>query len=256
MKNLLISLFISAIIGGFNSNVFDNKSEIKACHDHIYEGKPYSLCRIKIKDSDIRLFLKNKNGYNFGSFDNINSQLGRDRKQLLFAMNAGMYHKDRNPVGLYVENFKEIRPLITQETWGNFGLLPNGVLWFNDDEAGVLETTQFAEKFKDKKPKYATQSGPMLVIDNEIHPKFTQSSTSLNYRNGVGISEDKTELIFAISNKPVNFYDFAELFKDELKTPNALFLDGSISKLYSKELKRNDVDNQIMGPIVGVVVDR
>lgn len=91
----------------------------------------------------------------------------------------------------------------------------------------------------------------MLVIDGDIHPRFLPESDSLKRRNGVGVTEDG-DVIFVLADSPVRFYDFATYFRDELKTPNALYLDGTISRLYAPELERND-PGVAMGPIVGVV---
>lgn len=59
-------------------------------------------------------------------------------------------------------------------------------------------------------------------------------------------------MVFAISEGGVTFHEFARLFRDRFKCANALFLDGSISALYSAQLNRND-GWRPMGPIVGLV---
>jgi uncharacterized protein YigE (DUF2233 family) len=101
--------------------------------------------------------------------------------------------------------------------------------------------------------RYASQSGPMLVIDGALHPRFLPQSPSRYIRNGVGVSADGTVAYFAISNEPVNFTEFAGLFRDTLDTPDALYFDGSISRLYAPELGRDDF-GFAMGPMVGTVV--
>lgn len=70
-------------------------------------------------------------------------------------------------------------------------------------------------------------------------------------RNGVGVGADGT-LFFAISDAPVNFHTFGRLFRDALGTPNALYLDGSISRLYDADGGRHDA-GWPMGPIIGTV---
>ena len=102
-----------------------------------------------------------------------------------------------------------------------------------------------------EKPDFATQSGPMLVIDGKIHPRFSEGGTSYKRRNGVGVPDGHTA-IFAISENAVNFHDFAKLFRDGLKCSNALFFDGTVSSLYSPELGRND-GFAALGPMVGAV---
>ena len=50
----------------------------------------------------------------------------------------------------------------------------------------VMETEAFAKS--GRKPDFATQSGPMLVINGKIHPKFSETGTSAKVRNGVGVT--------------------------------------------------------------------
>jgi len=195
----------------------------------------------------MRMFHKDEAGELYRNFDSLKSALEQTDRQLVFAVNGGMYDAQRDPVGLYVENGIELKKLNRNEGPGNFHLLPNGVFWMSETVSGVTS----AENFDPAGVKYATQSGPMLVIENELHPAFREKSTSLRIRNGVGQTVDG-RVYFAKSELPVNFYTFARFFRDELKTPNALFLDGTVSKLYSDELGRND-RGQDMGPIIGVI---
>jgi len=102
---------------------------------------------------------------------------------------------------------------------------------------------------------YATQSGPMLVIDGALHPRFLPDSTSRYVRNGVGTSADGKRTVFAISRNAVTFHEFGRLFRDGLDLPNALYFDGNISRLYAPSIGRNDA-GFAMGPVVGVVVPR
>ena len=115
-------------------------------------------------------------------------------------------------------------------------------------KAGVMETDAYVKS--GIKPNFATQSGPMLVIKNKIHPRLSPTGTSFKIRNGVGVMDDYTTM-FVISNDPVGFYEFASIFKDQLGCKNALFLDGSISSLYSAEV--GGVGGYVpLGPMVGV----
>jgi uncharacterized protein YigE (DUF2233 family) len=167
-------------------------------------------------------------------------------------MNAGMYHRDLAPVGLYIEEGTEVTPLVTREGPGNFGLLPNGVFCIGETFR-VIESRTFKEDRPDC--RFATQSGPMLVIGGKLHPRLLPGSDSLNIRNGVGVSKDGTRAVFAISNDEVNFDAFARLFRDALGLPDALYFDGNISRLYAPSLDRHD-GGFPMGPIVGTVVPK
>ena len=147
----------------------------------------------------------------------------------LLAMNAGMYHADMMPVGLYVENSKEIAPLNEDEGFGNFFLKPNGVFFVGEDgRAGVLETEAY--RSAEITPAFATQSGPILVIGGAIHPRFLPDGTSKYIRNGVGVRADG-KVVLAITRDPVSLGSFARLFRDVAECPNALFFDGAVSSL-------------------------
>jgi uncharacterized protein YigE (DUF2233 family) len=219
-----------------------------ACADMTFDGVDYTVCDVQAGD-DLRLFSQGPDG-NLGSFGAVNDLLSQTGEALTFAMNAGMYHPDRRPVGLYIEDGVQQTPLVTAAGPGNFGLLPNGVFCVRDGGFAVIETRTFAAS--PPACRYATQSGPMLVIEGALHPRFLPDSDSLYVRNGVGVSPDGQTAFFAISSDAVNFDHFARLFRDALNAPNALFLDGSISRLYAPNLDRDDIGFP-MGPIIGTV---
>jgi uncharacterized protein YigE (DUF2233 family) len=148
-----------------------------------------------------------------------------------------------------VEDGKQLKKLNRRNGGGNFHLKPNGVFYVKDGKPGVMETEAFAKS--GIKPDYASQSGPMLVINGKIHPKFSETGTSRKLRNGVGI-DAAGRAYFVISENAVTFWEFASLFRDELKTDNALFFDGSVSSLYAPEINRND-GFLPLGPMVGAV---
>lgn len=218
------------------------------CQDIDFEDTSFTMCRADPEQHNIRLFLNDPNGKPLGTFDRIAETLPAGTS-LTWSMNAGMYHSDRRPVGLYVENGVQAAPIVTRDGPGNFGLLPNGVLCLTDTTAQVIEARRFAAE--NPTCTYATQSGPMLVIDGKLHPRFLPNSDSLYVRNGVGVTEDG-RMIAVISNQRVNFHRFARLFRDVLETPNALFMDGNVSRLFAPDLNRHDAGFP-MGPILGVV---
>ena len=223
------------------------------CEERQFEGLAYTACEVDARHDELRLFLDNRSGERYGQFSAIDTALEAEGKALAFAMNGGMYHDDRAPVGHYVENGKEIMRVIPNAGPGNFGLLPNGVFCIRDGRADVIETLSY----QDAQPacRYATQSGPMLVIDGELHPRFLIDSTSRYIRNGVGTSEDGSRAVFVISDQPVTFHEFARIFRDDLGVPQALFLDGNVSRLHAPQLGRSDF-GRWLGPIVGVVEPR
>ncbi len=219
-----------------------------ACRSAKIEDARYVVCEFKFSDT-IELFLRDGAGATLGQFDRVRETLAARGRQLVFAMNAGMYHEDRSPVGLYVENGRELKRVSTSDGPGNFSMKPNGVFYVTDKGAGVVETQQYIRR--NIRPRFATQSGPMLVIDGKLHPRFLKDATSRYRRNGVGI--DGQRVVFAIADDPVTFHQFARAFRDVFKTPNALYLDGSICRLYAPELNRSDFGFPL-GPIVAVSV--
>lgn len=231
-------------------NRVDAAAPATMCRDAEHAGKSYSVCEAHATD-DVRLFLKGAEERYLGSFGAVNGLLAAERKKLAFAMNAGMYHDDRSPVGLYIESGRELAPLIRAPGPGNFGLHPNGVFCIEADRFSVIETLAYDAARPDC--RFASQSGPMLVLSGQVHPRFLPASDSFYIRNGVGVSRDGSTAYFVISNDTVNFYEFATFFRDGLRVPDALFFDGSISRLHSAELGRDDF-GFAMGPMVGLVV--
>ncbi|MES0155793.1 phosphodiester glycosidase family protein [Mesorhizobium sp. M0018] len=136
---------------------------------------------------------------------------------------------------------------------GNFFLKPNGVfLVRKDGKPAVMETSAYAATRLDV--MFATQSGPMLVIDGRLHPRFEQNGTSRYIRNGIGVRDENT-VVLAISRSEVSLGSFARLFRDALNCPNALFFDGVVSALSNGE--RMIVGGSYpVGPIIAVSAKR
>ena len=201
---------------------------------------------IDLKSGNLDFYLKNNQGQFIHNFGNLKTYVESQQKTLLFAMNGGMYQKDFSPQGLYIENQKLIQKIDHANGGGNFYLKPNGIFYLTmNHEAKICKTENFKN---DKHIKYATQSGPMLVIDGQIHPAFIKGSSNVNIRNGVGILPN-LQIIFAMSKKEINFYDFAEFFKS-IGCQQALYLDGFVSRTYLPEKNWIQEDGNF-GVIIG-----
>lgn len=222
------------------------------CRDQTYKQTTYSVCEVDPAREELRLFLYDAAGTPLGQFSAIDSHLAGQGRKLGFAMNAGMYHSDRAPVGHYVEDGKEVMRVVPNAGPGNFGLVPNGIFCVSKGRADVVETRRFLSTRKGK-CRHATQSGPMLVIDGELHPRFLVDSTWRYLRNGVGTTASGDRVVFAISHSAVTFHEFGSFFRDALGLPQALYFDGNISRLHAPALGRSD-GGRTMGPVVGVVV--
>ena len=199
------------------------------------------------KKQNLEFFWKNERGEHFKNAENLISWLKSKNKKLLFSTNGGMYKKDNSPQGLFIENKIVKSEIDTSNGNGNFYLKPNGVFYLTTEKNPIICKTE--DFVNNGMIKYATQSGPMLVIDGEIHTAFKKNSTNLNIRNGVGILPNN-QIIFAISKKEINFYDFAEYFK-KLGCKNALYLDGFVSRTYLPEKNWKQIDGNF-GVIIGV----
>lgn len=217
------------------------------CADVTFDDTSFTTCTVDLTQDALELFHSDDAGQVLGSFSAV-ADTHPDR-DLIFAMNAGMYHSDRRPVGLFIKNFTQTARIQPNDGPGNFGLLPNGVLCITDDSAHVIETLRYLAEAPTCRD--ATQSGPMLVIDQALHPRFLPNSDSRFIRNGVGTSHDGKTAIFAISNVPVNFHTFGRLFRDYLNLPQALYFDGKVSRLHAPALGRSDIGLPL-GPIIGV----
>jgi uncharacterized protein YigE (DUF2233 family) len=215
-----------------------------------YAGKKFTVCRVNLKSDKLQLFLKDDSGQPLKSFERLQQSLALKQEKLVFAMNGGMYHGDMSPVGLCVSEGKELSPLNLATAEGNFFLKPNGVFLISDQGAKVI----ISEEYPALKEKVilATQSGPMLLSRGRMHPAFREGSKNVLHRNAVGVAS-RNEVVFAITEEPVNFYELATLFRDVLKCPDALFLDGTVSSLFAEALKRSD-KKMDLGPMLGVAL--
>jgi uncharacterized protein YigE (DUF2233 family) len=219
------------------------------CRSVTFEGNSYTVCDINPRQEVVQLFWKKEDGRPYNFLRALPQQLGERSGPLLFATNAGMFDPNYKPVGLYVENGQELVQINTRSGPGNFHLKPNGVFFVAGDQLGVLETGAYLKQHL--RPDMATQSGPMLVINGRLHPRFAHYGASRKQRSGVG-TRDGHNLAFAISDGEVSFQEFGRLFRDNLKARNALFLDGgSVPGLYVPSMQRGGNFLSI-GPMIGV----
>lgn len=228
-RTLLLALLLAALLlAGCGSHTQETGSEVR------YDGTSYRVVSIDLRHSQLTLHWRNpETGQPFAHFESLRDWGARHGKLLRFAANAGIYDHKGAPLGLYVEDGKTLEPLNTAHgnpAAGNFSLRPNGVFLIDKQgRARVMTTAAYRAARPD--PRLATQSGPMLVIDDAINPHFVADSGSLKWRSGV-CARTPEKVVFAISETPVNFHSFARLFRDRLGCRDALYLDGTISQFY------------------------
>jgi uncharacterized protein YigE (DUF2233 family) len=199
----------------------------------------------------LQLFWKMADGTLYNTISAVKMAVEKQEDELKFATNGGMYHLNRNPVGLYIESGVTLSPLTLNDGWGNFFLKPNSVFAVRKNGPVVVDSIDFNAV---KDVIHATQSGPLLLKDGKIHPAFNKNSANIFLRSGVGISK-QGKAIFAISLDKVNFHKFARLFKEKLDIDNALYLDGDISQIYLPGSPPVEKESQF-GPIIAVIGEK
>ena len=208
-----------------------------------------SVCRADPRTDVIRTYWKDGNGQPLATFPRLDAMLRQQGEEMVCATNAGIYDKQLQPLGLYIEDGKPLRRLnIRQNAYGNFYLQPNGVFVLTQDQAFIVETGAYAAQAEkwNASARYATQSGPLMIIQGKINSLFDPDSINTVVRNAVCL--DQAGMVaLAIARNPISFYDFAVFLRDEIRCRDALYLDGSISRMYPS-LEAN------MGPAFGAMI--
>lgn len=198
----------------------------------------------------IELRLLNRFGKPIGSFEQLKKELDSEGKVLLFAMNAGIYMQNSLPLGLYIENGKTYRKLNTKKNlFGNFYQQPNGVFILSKGNAYIVQTNSFENISKKNTIDYATQSGPILIMNSEYNPIVIKMVKTKTIRNSVCI-DSKKSVVFSISQYPVSFYELSKHLRQDLGCSEALYMDGAISGIYLKNHKAKQYNRY--GPLIGV----
>jgi uncharacterized protein YigE (DUF2233 family) len=214
-----------------------------------WEGAEWTVVEIDLHHARIDLYGQRPPGPK--TLAAVRAEVAREGRALIVAMNGGMFHANRRPVGLHIERGQQRAPLVQGPSAGNFGMLPNGVFVVDAAGAAVVDTTAWARS--ELGVWLATQSGPALVLDGAIHPRFDPDSVHRNLRNGVGVRDDQ-HVVFANSEGGVRFYDMATLFRDALGCQDALYLDGVVSSLHGPGHPETDATFGRFAAILAVTV--
>jgi uncharacterized protein YigE (DUF2233 family) len=204
----------------------------------------------------INTHLINPKGDYFHTFSALDAYFKSKKDSCEMITNAGMFEPNYQPVGLYIEAAKKVKNRLNTDTFynsDNFHLYPNGIFFIDSNTIPCIKTTKAFRTLDSayvKKIKIATQSGPMLIIDKTIHPKFSKISANDKIRSGVGIMQGN-KVVFACTEYPETFYNFADFLKTIFSCDNALFLDGAISKMYLKGYNQPD-GIMHFGPMISI----
>lgn len=195
------------------------------------QGVDYYILRAS--PSSVKVIWRDKAGKQLRTFPEVARFVSEDGTRIDTIMNGGIFEPKGIPSGLLIQDSKVLRPVNRQNGKGNFFLKPNGIFLVGSGGARVITTNEYSVSAMNV--DYAVQSGPLLLRQGKIHPKFNVNSTSRLHRNGVGVTTTG-EVVFIMTNikskKFPNLYEFAELFKT-LGCPDALFLDGDLSVMKS-----------------------
>lgn len=220
-----------------------------ACTSVTFEDVALTHCIADPAKHRVLMDLGPSGGAAYRSFAKLAADRPPDASAVAFAVNGGMYDGEGKPIGYYVENSERRKELSRSDGPGNFHLKPNGVFYGTGGKWSIRTADDFFARVGDR-PEFGTQSGPMLVINGKLHPEITQDGPSRAIRNGIGI--DKAgRAHFVISQAPLSFGKLARFYRDVLKTPNALYLDGNVSALWDPASGRMD-DDVPVGPMIVV----
>jgi uncharacterized protein YigE (DUF2233 family) len=217
-----------------------------------FEAMDYRVVDVDLARDRLELHWQ-VDGQALASIDALRQWGQQDGRELVFATNAGIYDREFRPLGLYIEDGRTLRPLNTARgvaRAGNFSIQPNGVFYVDAQErAGVVPTAAWRERGIDA--RLATQSGPMLVVDGAINPAFDEASDSLKWRSGV-CAKTPQQVVFAVSVAPVTFHAFARLFRDAFGCRDALYLDGTLSRIWTRDGGYAGAAPMMVKPYVGM----
>ena len=207
----------------------------------------YAIVEVPSADvGNIHMFYKDKSNNCFWNIWNVKQYVEKQGKQLVFAMNGGMYTPVYKPVGLYIDEGRILGPINLKKGKNNFCWKPNGV--FAIDNNGKAQVT-LSEKFSTANIRFATQSGPMVLINGKVHEGFDKSNSQFT-RNAVGVKANG-DVFFCISRDVLTFQELAD-FMLMNECVNALYLDGSVSEMYCPQINQWDCGASF-GVIIGYV---
>jgi prepilin-type processing-associated H-X9-DG protein len=238
-----VFLFLAFFLAGCAKTGATAEAAQFACRVETFEESRFTVC--DPGKGNLELIAAGRDEPAVRRLADLDANLGPKAGTVAFAMNAGMYDDDGRPIGLAIVEGRQKHAINRRKGGGNFHLMPNGVFQVRKNGRAEIVTSDKWRASPDF--RFATQSGPMLVIDGKLHPAFEHDGMSRNVRNGVGVTSGKA--LFVISDDPVSFGKFARFFRDRLKARNALFFDGSVSALWDPANGRRDLTKPL-GPMV------
>ena len=222
---------------GDNDELNENKKLIETSKKLTDGVNEFAVYRIPFNpDLSKQIYLvRNQTPDNLNQFLSSLEQEGNQKIESRFfkktgqyvAITGGMYEeKDKLPPGLIIENGKITKPLNLKRGKGNFyDPSPNGVFYIGKNDAGITEASFFQNT---SDISFAIQTGPMLISNNNINPRFEVTSNNRYARTAIGLSNKggKKILVFVTSKSLVNFHEIANFMKIQQGCEDALHLES------------------------------
>ncbi len=160
----------------------------------------------------------------------------------LIAINGGFFDANYEPLGLRIYNYQQKNPIKLISWWGIF--------YIKEKKAYLSNITHFV---KDKAIEFAIQSGPRLIINNQIPPLKPGRAE----RSALGITKDGLVIILITHNRPITTLDLAKIMQREpLNCIEALNLDGGSSSQLHAKINSFKLDIHGLSPISDAVLVR
>jgi uncharacterized protein YigE (DUF2233 family) len=209
-------------------------------------------CPFDLTHRPLKVFYLNQAGEAFRSIAALEEDLHLHHEHLLCATNGALFDVGEKPLGWLVVDGVRLHPLNQrQEGSGNFYLQPNGALVIDAAGASIMSTNEVSARELQLAPiTIGLQSGPILIRDGVINPRFLADSTSRFTRNAVCLlSPAHGVLLYA--PEPVSLFEFSQALLD-FGCRDALYLDGHLSQMWPFTEPLDGAQRQSLATIVGV----
>src|SRR5262249_24646900 len=224
-------------------------AQAQPCRAREYAHNAYTVCEVDLAKHTVRLYWKRSDGIPYAYLSSLPRVLEHETGRLLFGTNAGMFDPAFKPVGLYVEQGRELVHVNTSSGYGISQMKPNGIFYMARRHGGRGGNTGISQA--------APPDGPGDAIGADAGDKRARASS---LRPGQYLAQSAhwrwstrgwQSHICHLPGRGV-VRRLARLFRDGLNCPNALFLDGgSASSFYASSL--NSHGNILsLGPMLAV----
>ena len=210
----------------------DETEEKEIIYGKKIEDRGFTVYIPDLNKETIKMYWKDENNKAYSELSKFIQE--NQEGKINFATNGGIYSEEYKPNGLYIENHKIISKINLADGEGNFYMQPNGIFYIQNNQPKISESKAFEYN---ENISYATQSGPLLIENGVINKKIGKNSESFKIRSAVGIDREN-KVFFLMSSEKINFYDFSKYALDKLNCKDLLFLDGTISKMYFADEKK------------------